>query len=68
MDRYYDLAVAEVGGGIQPSEGRATAAQQPIRLLEQPHHKSAWFVVFLELILTTFWPSTPSTGSTSTSS
>ena len=55
MDRRFDLAVAQVGG-IQPSEGRATAVQRLIRLLEQSHHKGASFVVFPELTLTTFFP------------
>jgi predicted amidohydrolase len=55
MDRKFDLAVAQVGG-IQPSEGRATAVQRLIRLLEQSHHKGASFVVFPELTLTTFFP------------
>jgi predicted amidohydrolase len=55
VDRRFDLAVAQVGG-IQPSEGRATAVQRLIRLLEQSHHKGASFVVFPELTLTTFFP------------
>lgn len=55
MGRRLSLAVAQVGG-VQPGETRAEVVTRLLQLLEDAAARSARFVVFPELTLTTFFP------------
>ncbi len=55
MGRQLSLAVAQVGG-IQPGESREDVVVRLLALLEDAAARSARFVVFPELTLTTFFP------------
>ncbi len=55
MGRQLSLALAQVGG-IQPGEGREVVVGRLLALLEDAASRSARFVVFPELTLTTFFP------------
>lgn len=55
MSRQLSLAVAQVGG-IQPGESREDVVVRLLALLEDAVARSARFVVFPELTLTTFFP------------
>lgn len=55
MGRSLSLAVVQVGG-IQPEESRETVVARLVTLLDSAAERSARFVVFPELTLTTFFP------------
>ena len=55
MKRSFPLAVAQLGP-IHLRDNKTVVVQRLIELLKQAHARSAHFVVFPELALTTFFP------------